>query len=185
MRALSALNRDSARRRSLSSLVSAGYAFATSFAFSGIAVETIVIYPNVFRDVPDSLARASGFFTVTGPADLFPPLGLASLLLAVATLIVCWPVRRARGWIIAALAVWVVADFLFSVLYFWPRNEIMFTQGPGVHSDATLARTAVEFETGHWGRMAGSAVTAAFAYVAMWLCLRHRLTAVVTRTGAA
>lgn len=175
MRPLVALGRDSRRRRALSTVVSSGYAFIAMLAFGGIAVETIVIYPNVFRDVPGSLARASGFFTVTGPADFFPPLGLVSLLIAVLALVVCWPVRRARWWIGAALALWVVADLLFSVLFFWPRNEIMFDEGPAVHSAATLAQAAVEFETGHWGRLAGSAVTAALAFAGMWQCLRHRV----------
>lgn len=44
-------------------------------AFGGILVETIVIYPNVFHDPPESLARAVEFFEVTGPADLFPLMG--------------------------------------------------------------------------------------------------------------
>lgn len=166
---------DSSRRRRLASLVSSGYAFVAMLAFGGIAVETIVIYPNVFRDVPDSLERASGFFTVTGPADFFPPLGMTSLLVAVAAVLVCWPVRPARRWLLGALGLWIVADFAFSVLFFWPRNTMMFDEGPSVHSAAVLAQTAVEFETGHWGRLAGSAVTAAFAFVAMWHCLRHRV----------
>ncbi|MBB4933184.1 hypothetical protein F4561_004004 [Lipingzhangella halophila] len=152
--------------RSRISLVIAGvYVWIAMVACGGIAVETIVIYPNVFHDVPASLAGASEFFEVTGPADLFPPLGAATVVLSIVTLVLVWRLRAARWWIAASVATLVFGEFLFSVLFFWPRNEIMFDEGLAEHSAEVLRRTAAEFETGHWGRLAASAATATLAYI--------------------
>lgn len=49
------------------------------------------------------------------------------------------------------------------VLDFWPRNEIVFTEGIIVHSAEFLRQVAVE--TGHWFRLAASAVTATTAFI--------------------
>lgn len=35
------------------------YATVASFAFAAARTETILLYPNIFRDVPESLARLS------------------------------------------------------------------------------------------------------------------------------
>lgn len=75
--------------------MSAVYAWIATVACSAIAVETIVIHPNVFHDVPASLAEASAFFEVTGPADFFRPLGAATIVTAVASTVLVWRVRAA------------------------------------------------------------------------------------------
>ncbi|MEU4746631.1 DUF1772 domain-containing protein [Actinosynnema sp. NPDC023658] len=154
------------RRRSLSLIVSTLYTWVAMVAFGGILVETIVIYPNVFHDPPSSLALAVDFFAITGPADLFPPMGALTAVLAVGTVVLLWRIRSARPWALGALASLALGEWLFSVLFFWPRNEIMFTEGIAVHSAEVLRRTAVEFETGHWVRLAMSGVTAVLAFTA-------------------
>ena len=167
---------DSERRRKVAFLVAFCYAWAAMFGFGGIAVETIVIYPNVFHDVPASLVGAVDFFTVTGPADFFPPMGAATALAGLATCLITLPDRSARRWTFASLGTLIVGEFLFSMLYFWPRNDIMFEEGPAVHSVDVLRQTAIEFETGHWGRMLMSALTATFALLAVFATYRrHRL----------
>lgn len=144
--------------------VSAIYVWIAMVGFGRILVETVVIYPNVFHDAPASLVEATEFFVVTGPADLFPPLGAFTVVLAVCTLALLWRYRAARWWIAASLASLVFGEFLFSALYFWPRNEILFEQGLAVHPVEFLRQTAVEFETGHWFRLAMSGVTATLAF---------------------
>ncbi|MBF6209505.1 DUF1772 domain-containing protein [Nocardia puris] len=150
------------------------YVWIAMVAFGGIAVETIVIYPNVFHDVPASLAEASAFFEITGPADFFPPMGAATVLAAVVSTVLVWR-TPARWWVAGSLGTLVLGEFLFSVLYFWPRNEIMFDEGAAVHSTETLRRTATEFETGHWGRLAMSAVTATLAFLGFLRLYRDRV----------
>jgi len=143
-------------------------------AFGGIAVETIIIYPNVFHDVPASLAEASAFFEVTGPADFFPPMGAITVVAALATAALAWRIPRARWWMSSSLASLVLGEFLFSMLYFWPRNEIMFDEGTAVHSAELLRRTATEFENGHWVRLAMSGVTAVLAFIGFLELYRAR-----------
>ncbi|WP_216211255.1 anthrone oxygenase family protein [Amycolatopsis aidingensis] len=154
------------RKRRIQFAVSAAYVWIAMVAFGGIAVETIIIYPNVFHNVPDSLAGAMEFFAVTGPADFFPPMGAVTVVAAVATVVLLWRVRRARPLACASLAALVLGEFLFSVLFFWPRNDIMFEEGLAVHSAEVLRQAAFEFETGHWVRLAMSAVTATLAFAA-------------------
>jgi len=56
---------------------------------------------------------------------------------------------------------------VFSAVFFWPRNEIMFVDPVGTHSPEYLRQVAAEFVAGHWVRFAGGAVTAVLAFVAL------------------
>lgn len=153
------------RKRRLSVAVSGLYVWIAMVAFGGILVETLIIYPNVFHEVPASLAESMEFFVVTGPADLFPPLGMLTVVAAVSSVILLWPCRRSRILIGASLVSLVLGEFVFSVLFFWPRNDIMFEEGIAKHSVEVLRQTAVEFQIGHWVRLAMSAVTATLAFL--------------------
>ena len=62
---------------------------------------------------------------------------------------------------------------LFSALFFWPRNTIMFTEGTAVHSVAFLQQTAQEFQTWHWFRLALNAVFSILAFVGLLQYFRH------------
>jgi hypothetical protein len=161
--------------RHITLVVPGGYVWIAMVAFGGVAVETIVIYPNVFHDPPASLAGAVAFFTVTGPADFFPPMGAATVVAAVASLLLLRRVRQARWWVAGSLGTLLIGEFLFSALYFWPRNDIMFEEGAAVHSVEFLRQTAVEFETGHWFRLAFSGVTATLAFIGFLRCYRTRV----------
>ncbi|MFE6614931.1 DUF1772 domain-containing protein [Amycolatopsis sp. NPDC057786] len=153
------------RHNGISLAVSGAYVWIAMVAFGGIAVETIVIYPNVFHDAPASLAKATDFFVVTGPADFFPPMGAVTVVAAVVTLLLLRRSRQARWWITGSLTTLVAGEFLFSVLFFWPRNDIMFEEGLAAHSVEFLRQTAAEFETGHWFRLMAAAVTATLAFI--------------------
>jgi hypothetical protein len=155
--------------------VSGAYLWIALVAFGGIAVETIVIYPNVFHDVPASLGASVEFFAVTGPADFFPPMGAVTVLAAVVSLLLLWRVPAARWRVAASLASLLLGEFLFSAVYFWPRNDIMFEEGAAVHSAEFLRRTAFEFETGHWFRLGMSAVTALLAFTGFQRFYRYRV----------
>ena len=53
------------------------------------------------------------------------------------------------------------------MVFFWPRNTIMFTEGTAVHSVAFLKQTAREFEVGHWIRFALGAAAAATSFMGL------------------
>ncbi|MGC4894658.1 DUF1772 domain-containing protein [Micromonospora sp. DT31] len=141
--------------------------WAAMMSFGGVAAETVMLYPNVFNDAPASLDRAREFLVYGGPHDYFPPLGASVVLSSLASTLLTWRDRRLRWYVAGATAVFIACEFLFSVVFFWPRNEIMFADPPGTHSAEYLREVAAEFVAGHWVRFAGGAVTAVLAFVAL------------------
>ena len=89
-------------------------------------------------------------------------------------MVLAWSVKPARWWIALSLLM-IVADGVASMLFFWPRNEIMFVEGLAVHSAEVLRQTAWEFQTLHWLRLAFNAASAAFIFVGFVLFDRMRL----------
>ncbi|MBB3083952.1 DUF1772 domain-containing protein [Geodermatophilus sabuli] len=141
--------------------------WAAMLSFGGVAAETVMLYPNVFGDPPASLERAREFLVAGGPSDYFPPLGASVVLAGLVTTVLTWREPRLRWWVAGAAAVYVTCEFLFSVLFFWPRNEIMFVDPVGTHSPEVLRRVAGEFVAGHRVRLAGGAATAVLVFTAL------------------
>jgi len=150
------------------------HAWVLMIFFGALVFDTLIVYPNTFHDVPHSLERAMAFATVRGPGDFFPPLGFASWITGIGSLILAWRVKPARYWILASLVV-IVCEGLFSMAFFWPRNTIMFTEGTAVHSVAFLKQTAREFEVGHWIRFALGAAAAVTSFTGFLKFYRHRI----------
>jgi hypothetical protein len=151
------------------------YLWVMMILLGAIVLETFMIYPNVFADPPASLELAMDFMSVSAPNDFFPPLGFLSWVLGAGALVVCWRVEAARWWILISL-VMIVCEGVASMLYFWPRNEIMFVEGSEVHSAEYLKQVAREFETWHWrSRMGFNALAAVSAFVGFLRFYRDRL----------
>ena len=150
------------------------HAWVLMIFFGALVFDTLIVYPNTFHDVPHSLERAMAFATVRGPGDFFPPVGFASWITGVGSLILAWRVKAARYWILASLVV-IVSEGLFSMAFFWPRNTIMFTEGTADHSVALLKQTAQEFEVGHWIRFALGAAAATTSFMGFLKFYRYRI----------
>ena len=151
------------------------YLWVMMVLFGAIVLETFMIYPNVFAAPPESLELAMDFMSVSGPSDFFPPLGFLSWVLGAGALVLSWRVEEARWWILFSLAM-IVCEGVASMLFFWPRNEIMFVEGLEVHSAEYLEQVAHEFETWHWrSRMGFNALAAVSAFVGFMRLYRHRL----------
>ena len=157
-------------RSTLTTVVLVALVWASMLSFGGVAAETVMLYPNIFGDVPASLNRAREFLVAGGPSTYFPPLGAAVVLCCLAAVVLTWREPRLRWWTTGAAAVFVAGEFLFSVLFFWPRNEIMFVDPAGTHTAEYLRQVAAEFVAGHRVRLAGGAGTSALAFTAL---LRH------------
>jgi uncharacterized membrane protein len=140
------------------------YLWVMMITLGSIVMETFLIYPNVFHDPPRSLEVALAFMRVRAPSDFFPPLGFASWVTGVGAIAAGWPTRTARYWIAASVAM-IVCEGLFSMVFFWPRNTIMFVEGPAVHGAEVLRETARQFQSLHWGRVALNAASAVFIFV--------------------
>jgi hypothetical protein len=149
----------------------------------GLVFDTLIVYPNVFYDVPRSLDTAMDFAVVRGPRDFFPPVGTLAFLTGIGTLILGWRVKSARYWILGSVTVILVGEFLLSAAFFWPRNTIMFEEGTAVHSVAYLKQTAREFQAGHWLRFAMSAAASALSFVGFLKFYRHRISSQKTPPG--
>jgi len=115
-------------------------------------LNTFMVYPNIFRDIPDSLTGAMDFMQVASPHTYFPPLGLASWVTGVVAIWFSWNMKQARLLVIASVLM-MFAEGAASVLWEWPRNEIMFIEGPAVHSADALQQAYNEFMIVHWFRV--------------------------------
>lgn len=151
-------------RGQLTAAVLAVLVWATLINLGGILAETVMLYPNIFRDPPDSLLLARQFVVAGGPSDFFPPLGLTIIVGVVAACALTWRTPALRWWFAGAALTFVCCEFLFSAVYFWPRNTVMFVDPPGTHSAAYLRQVAAQFQAGHWVRVVGAVVTAALTF---------------------
>ena len=79
----------------------------------GLVFDTLIVYPNVFYDVPRSLDTAMAFAVVRGPSDFFPPVGTLALLTGIGTLILGWRVKSARYRILGSVTVILVGELKF------------------------------------------------------------------------
>ncbi|MFC7441568.1 hypothetical protein [Laceyella putida] len=140
-----------------------------------ILCETLMIYPNIFYDIPRSFEIGMKFMVVRGPHDFFPPMGMLAMLTGVGSLIFNWRVKSARYWILGSVMIVFLGEFLLSMAYFWPRNTIMFEEGAAVHSVAVLEQTAQEFQAGHWLRVAGCAAASALSFMGFLKIYRLRI----------
>jgi BON domain len=136
---------------------------------------TVILYPNIFHDVPRSLEATMAFAVARRPSDYFAPLGLACELSGVASVVFGGRPKSMRYWVLASMFVLLVGEIFFSMVFFWPRNRVMFIEGPAVHSAAQLRQTAHEFQLGHWYRVVLSAVAAALSFIGFLTCYRDRI----------
>jgi hypothetical protein len=159
------------------------YLWAMMILLGAIVLETFMVYPNIFHDPPRSLGLAMEFMAVRGPDDFFPPLGFLSWVGGLAAVVLSWQVKPARWWMLLSV-IMVVADGLVSMLFLWPRNEIMFVEGAAVHSADVLRQTAQDFQSLHWLRLAFNAASAVFAFVGFVSFDRQRILAQPLRQTA-
>jgi hypothetical protein len=158
------------------------YAWTTAMFFGAIFSETVLLYPNVFYNVPDSLNEAVDFMKVIGPGDFFPKLGGAILLFAIFTIVINRKNRVVLNYILASFLIMGLFEFLFSMLYFWPRNKIMFTEGIEMHEAAELKKVATEFQLGHFVRISMSCMASCLAFVGLYKTNKEKITAQSTNT---
>jgi hypothetical protein len=152
------------------------YLWVMMILLGAIVLESFMLYPNIFHDPPASLARSMAFLAVSGPSDFFPPLGFLSWVAGAAALALTWRDAPARRWLLLSLGA-VVAEGVVSILFFWPRNEMMFVEGTAVHSVEVLRQTAREFVALHWLRLGFNVVASAAALAGCLAAYRSRIIA--------
>lgn len=147
-----------------------------------LVMETLMIYPNIFHNAPERFGIALQFLSVTGPAQYFRPFGMASVLLGAVAILVSWRWPSVRWWVVASLLM-LLGEGISSILFFWPRNAILFVEGAAVHSVEVLRQTAYEFELWHWSRVAFNAASAVFIFIGFLRFYRETILAQVALGG--
>ncbi|MFI6869459.1 hypothetical protein [Nocardia sp. NPDC050406] len=142
------------------------YAAVASFVFAAATTETILLYPNIFRDVPDSLALSEQFMSEVRVGDVMRPLGMVETATALMATAIALYYRTARRWVLASLIPLIAGQFLLSVLYLWPRASILYDDRTD-HTLAEIERAATEFQTGELIRILAALATAALAVTAV------------------
>ncbi len=163
------------KKQQIAFALTLSYLWVMMTLLGSILFDTLVLYPNIFHDVPRSLETAREFMVVRGPGDFFPPLGLLSWLAGIGSLVLIWRTKSARHWILGSM-IMILCQGLVSMAFFWPRNTIMFAEGTAVHSVAYLKQTAQEFQTGHWLRVAFNAAASTLAFMGFLKFYRYRIT---------
>lgn len=129
-----------------------------------ILLNTFMVYPNIFHNVPATLESSMEWMEVASPHTYFPPLGLLSILTGVLAAILAWKVKPARKWVLLSLLA-IILEGAASILFEWPRNEIMFIEGADVHSVEFLKQTVKEFKMVHWFRVACNIFGSLFIFI--------------------
>lgn len=150
------------------------YLWVMMILLGSIVMETFMVYPNIFHDPPRSLALAMEFLSVSEPGDYFPPLGFISWLAGGGAVILSWRIKPARWWILVSVLM-IASEGIASILFFWPRNEILFVEGSALHGADELRRVALEFQTLHWSRLAFNVVAATTVFVGFLDLYRQRI----------
>ncbi|PYI53410.1 hypothetical protein [Paenibacillus flagellatus] len=127
-------------------------------------LNTFMVYPNIFHDIPNSLETAMDFMKVASPHTYFPPLGFISWVTGIIAVLFSWRRKNARMWIVLSVLM-MFAEGAASVIWEWPRNEIMFIEGAAVHSADVLQQAYNEFIIVHWFRLLCNAAGSIFIFM--------------------
>ena len=138
------------------------YSFCATTFFGALLFDLIVLYPNVFADIPASLELTSEYLTVANPGTLFPRVGQATLLSGIIAVAFNWRMSKARNILLFSLAILFGGTYLITELFFNRRNEILFLEGVAQHSVEELQAVSREFLLVNWLRVA-------VVFIAPWL----------------
>ncbi len=142
-------------------------AWFINILFGAIVFNTIVFYPNIFHNIPNSLELTMQFLKVRGPHHFFPPFGASVILSNLIALFFWWKFRAVRNLLLISLILLIVFEFIFSVTFFWDKNIILFVEGKQVHSQTYLQDVADSFQLWHWVRVCTSGIASLCALAAL------------------
>ena len=69
----------------------------------------------------------------------------------------------------------ILGEGLVSMVFFWPRNRILFIEGSAVHSAEVLRQTAAESQRMHWWRLVFNAIGSAAVFTGFLRLYRETL----------
>ncbi|WP_173918144.1 hypothetical protein [Halobacillus sp. Marseille-Q1614] len=153
-----------------------GHLWVQLIMLGSIFLQTFMVYPNIFYNIPHSFEIGMEFMAVAAPNTYFPPLGFLSILTGLVAVVLAWRHKHARCWVLASMLM-IVAEGAASVIFEWPRNEMMFIEGANIHSVEFLKQTAREFLVVHVFRVLCNIAGSILIFVGFLKYYRKRLVA--------
>ncbi|PST84157.1 DUF1772 domain-containing protein [Pedobacter yulinensis] len=146
------------------------YSYLQVILTGTVVFQTFLMYPNIFRDPPASLQLSMKFFSAVTPADFFPPFGSLVVATAIPAVVLAFRDRPAFHLLLGSVLLLLAGDGILSILYFWPLNEALFTEGLSRYNAETLKEFAVDFQHAHHLRLLTSLVSSVLAMLGLMRC---------------
>jgi uncharacterized membrane protein len=129
--------------------------------FSSVALASGLFFVNLYNsmvdakswgaDLPNSIAAARDYFKVANPGNFFRLFSPINQVLALLSLLLFWKAfPGGRIYLGAALIMFVAADIM-TFAYFYPRNDIMFTNA-SLQDTSALQKAWSEWNNMNWIR---------------------------------
>ncbi len=100
---------------------------AWSLWFGGLIYEMVVILPLWNTSLPESVIEWNARPQyVINPTRFYLPVALTTILSSVAALIAGWGMPRSRRIWLVISAVCAITTLVFTIIYFFPKNEVLF-----------------------------------------------------------
>ncbi|MFG6147508.1 hypothetical protein [Halobacillus sp. B23F22_1] len=160
-------------REKMTFIFIAGHLWIQLIMLGSILLQTFMVYPNIFHDIPHSFETGMEFMAVAAPNTYFPPLGFFSILTGIAAVVLAWRYKRVKWWVLASMLM-IVLEGAASMIFEWPRNEIMFIEGVSVHSVEFLTKTAREFLAVHGFRVLCNIAGSVLIFIGFLKYVRER-----------
>lgn len=108
--------------------------------YTNIILGSGVLFVNIYNsvidsaiwgsDMPGSIEVARNYFNKKTPGDFFKLFGTALHLVGLIAVVWLWvPAPGTRWYLVTAFLLFVMMD-VFTIAYFFPRNDIMFKREP-------------------------------------------------------
>ncbi|SEH51061.1 hypothetical protein SAMN05192559_101916 [Halobacillus karajensis] len=151
-----------------------GHLWIQFIMLGSMLLNTFMVYPNIFYDIPHSFEVGLTFMEVASPHTYFPPIGLMSILTGLLAFLFVWPYKKERLWVGVSMFM-IILEGAASIIFEWPRNEIMFIEGASVHSVEFLKQTAREFLVVHGFRVLCNVAGSIFIFVGLLKFHKYRI----------
>ncbi len=99
---------------------------AWGFWLGGLIYEMVVIIPLWSANLPNSVLEwNSRPDFVVNPTRFYLPTAITLILSSLLAMILNWKSRNQRIWLILS-TICVITTFVFTLLYFFPKNDVLF-----------------------------------------------------------
>lgn len=145
--------------------------FAAGLLFTNV-YNSLIDAVSWGNNIPASIQTARDYFKTTNPGNFYRVYSPVNQVLTLLALIVCWKSnKQTRMYIALALLCAVLSD-VFTYLYFYPRNEIMFNSP--INENLDKIKTAwSQWSSMNWVRSGVGLINLIFDFTALVYLLKN------------